>query len=264
MSRKLEYTCDCGTRELLGFCKKCYKHAHYISKRKQYLESAKKRVEEHVQEIKEYKREYYQKNKEEISQKGKEHRIKNSERIKLQRKEYRRKNKEKIRLHGIEYRAKNKDSIRLAKKMYAATHREWSRAQSRKHRKPYAYSRDRQLKYEKGRRNTDKNYAISRNLRIRLSKALKEKCKWVSAVTDLGCSIPELRLYLEAKFKPGMTWDNYGKGGWQVDHIIPLAAFNLECPLQQWVAVRYTNLQPLWEFENKSKGGRVNEEYLYS
>ena len=43
----------------------------------------------------------------------------------------------------------------------------------------------------------------------------------------LGCSLDELKTYLESKFQPGMTWDNYSRNGWTIDHILPLSSFNL-------------------------------------
>jgi hypothetical protein len=61
-----------------------------------------------------------------------------------------------------------------------------------------------------------------------------------------------LKAYLEAKFKPGMSWDNYGE--WHIDHIIPLNDFELTIREQFLDAVHYTNLQPLWKAENLSKG----------
>lgn len=35
------------------------------------------------------------------------------------------------------------------------------------------------------------------------------------AVKDLGCSVSDLKIYLESKFAVGMTWDNYGK--WHIE-----------------------------------------------
>lgn len=64
--------------------------------------------------------------------------------------------------------------------------------------------------------------------------------------------------HLEAKFAPGMTWDNYGVDGWHIDHIMPLAAFDLTDEQQRQQACHYTNLQPLWAAENLAKGAKVN------
>jgi hypothetical protein len=65
-----------------------------------------------------------------------------------------------------------------------------------------------------------------------------------SAVRDLGCTIPELMVYLEARFQEGMSWENYG--AWHLDHIKPLVLFDLTDREQFLQAAHYTNLQPLW------------------
>jgi hypothetical protein len=70
----------------------------------------------------------------------------------------------------------------------------------------------------------------------------------------LGCSIPELKTYLESKFQEGMSWENWGIYGWHIDHIIPLDAFNLTNREEFLKACHYTNLQPLWAEENLKKG----------
>jgi len=98
---------------------------------------------------------------------------------------------------------------------------------------------------------------LANTLRSRLSKAIKFKNKSSSAVKDLGCSIEELKKYLESKFQPGMTWENYGVYGWHIDHIIPLASFNLSIPDEFKKACHYTNLQPLWAKDNLKKGAKI-------
>ena len=53
-----------------------------------------------------------------------------------------------------------------------------------------------------------------------------------------------------------MTWENWSRAGWHIDHIKPLASFNLQNLDQLTEACHYTNLQPLWAEENLVKGDR--------
>jgi hypothetical protein len=89
-----------------------------------------------------------------------------------------------------------------------------------------------------------------------LHLAIKGNAKRGSAVRDLGCSIPEFIGYIADKFQKGMSWDNHGE--WHLDHIKPLASFDLEDLKQFKQAVHYTNYQPLWAFDNLSKGAKYN------
>jgi hypothetical protein len=107
--------------------------------------------------------------------------------------------------------------------------------------------------YRKEKYDKDIQFRISTILRSRLGKAIKDEFKIGSAIKDLGCSITELKSYLESKFLTGMTWDNYGLDGWHIDHIKPLSAFNLSDKKQILEACHYTNLQPLWAKDNLSK-----------
>lgn len=92
---------------------------------------------------------------------------------------------------------------------------------------------------------------VVRVLRRRLWKAIKYNQKSGSAIRDLGCSIKELKIYLESKFKAGMSWENYGE--WHIDHVKPLSKFNLRNKEEFKKACSYMNLQPLWAKENLSK-----------
>ena len=97
---------------------------------------------------------------------------------------------------------------------------------------------------------------LRRTLRTRLKKALKGSRAAGTTLELLGCSIEQLRAHLEAQFKPGMNWDNWTRDGWHIDHVRPLASFDLADPEQQRAACHYSNLQPLWAIDNLAKGGR--------
>ncbi len=88
---------------------------------------------------------------------------------------------------------------------------------------------------------------LSRLLRARVYRAAK-RGRAGSAVRDLGCSVAELRAHLEQMWRPGMSWENHGSGPgtWQIDHIRPLAGFDLTQRDQLLQACHYSNLQPLW------------------
>jgi len=104
--------------------------------------------------------------------------------------------------------------------------------------------------------NNNIQYKLGVRLRSRLYDALNVKHKVGSAVKDLGCSIDELKSYLESKFQPGMTWDNHTLDGWHIDHIKPLASFDLTDRKQFLEACHYTNLQPLWAKDNLVKSDK--------
>jgi hypothetical protein len=102
-------------------------------------------------------------------------------------------------------------------------------------------------------RYNDVNYRLTCVLRARLNRAIKCSNKTGSAVRDLGCSIDEFKLHIESKFQSGMTWDNWSKTGWNLDHKEPLGSFNLEDSEQLKKACHYTNLQPMWVKDHKLK-----------
>lgn len=75
-------------------------------------------------------------------------------------------------------------------------------------------------------------------------------------ITLTGCSIDFLRKYLESLWTEGMSWDNYGLDGWHIDHIIPCCAFDLTTEENQRKCFHYTNLQPLWWYDNLAKSSK--------
>ena len=112
-------------------------------------------------------------------------------------------------------------------------------------------------KYNKEHLHSDIQYKLRRALRTRLIEAVKGNFKAGSAVRDLGCTIPEFKIYIENKFQEGMSWDNWSLYGWHIDHKIPLSSFDLTEKKQFLEACNYINLQPLWAKENLLKSKKL-------
>lgn len=95
-------------------------------------------------------------------------------------------------------------------------------------------------------------------LSSRLSQVIRNSAnpRSKSTMTIVGCDTRTLRNYIEALFKKGMTWDNYGTH-WHVDHIIPVSSFDHSIPSQVKQCWHWTNLQPLDAATNMSKGSKI-------
>ena len=72
----------------------------------------------------------------------------------------------------------------------------------------------------------------------------------------VGCSVEFYIKYIEEKFKENMSWKNYGKNGWEFDHVKPQSSFDLTNQEEIKKCYNYTNTQPLWKKENSKKNAR--------
>ena len=172
------------------------------------------------------------------------------ERRKAYRKAWREVNKDKAK----SYRDVNKDRIKAYKKAYREANKDRIKEKDKIY---YESNKDKIFSYYKNRLKTDIQYKLRHNLRARLKLAINNNQKIGSAVKDLGCTISELKSYLESKFSSGMTWDNWALDGWHIDHIKPLVGFDLTDRNQLLEACHYTNLQPLWATDNLIKSDKV-------
>ena len=107
-------------------------------------------------------------------------------------------------------------------------------------------------------RRKEARYRIDTRMGSNLSDALRGKRgkkgyrRWEDLV---GYTIDDLIRHLEGGFDDKMSWDNYGKWGWHIDHIKPKSWFEYERPEDEefkrcWAL---DNLQPLWAKENLRK-----------
>jgi len=101
------------------------------------------------------------------------------------------------------------------------------------------------------------------NIRHRINCAAQKisgRKAYISEIRSLelfGCSLDDLKNHLSSKFRDGMSWENYGT--WEIDHIIPMAEFNIMSVDDMKKCNHFSNLQPLWKSENASKGARLLE-----
>lgn len=112
-------------------------------------------------------------------------------------------------------------------------------------------------KYQKERLKRDIKFKILHNLRKRILLVLHGKTKAENSMNLLGCSAEHLKKHLEEQFKDDMSWENYGTKGWHIDHIKPCASFDFSIIEEQKECFHYTNLQPLWWFDNLAKSDKI-------
>ena len=175
-------------------------------------------------------REYYQKNCERKKSQQKEYRKNNQEHVKHLRKLYYNENKDVLKKRQREYRKKNliiikeMDAIRQKKKLQ-----------------------------------TDPLFRLVCNLLRRVLTALQAQSskKYLKTFDLVGISIEGLWKHLESQFREGMTRENHGLKGWHVDHVRPCSSFDLSDPEEQKKCFHYTNLQPLWWWENLEKSDKI-------
>lgn len=176
------------------------------------------------------------------------------------------------------YRQENKKSIKIAIDIWRVNNKEQHQTSEKQWRKDNKEHKD---AYDKAWRNTNKDqckinqrnyvnnklktdpcFKIANALRHRVNMAIKTGQKTGSAVRDLGCTIPQFKAYLESKFYSNpetgemMTWDNHTVRGWHIDHMRPLASFDLTDRAQFLEAANYINQQPLWWRDNIVKGDK--------
>lgn len=147
---------------------------------------------------------------------------------------------------GKKYHNKNKDKINKRKSKYNKENRDKINKRRREYRKNRI-----SLKTK-----------ITERLRKSLGKALSRDSKAESTKELLGCTIEFFKEYIESKFTNGMSWENYGYYTWHLDHIIPIASFDLKNIEDQKKCFHYTNFQPLWSTTKVAIENGESEDYI--
>ena len=101
-------------------------------------------------------------------------------------------------------------------------------------------------------------FRIKKIVSVRIHAALKtyQTIKEDKTIEYLGCSIGDYCNYLEQQFTKEMNWGNYGEY-WEIDHILPIASFDLNNTEEMYKCFHYNNTQPLSRKENREKSDKI-------
>ena len=102
---------------------------------------------------------------------------------------------------------------------------------------------------------TDPLFRLRHAINALINFHLKEG-KSQSSIDYLGCTIQEYKTYLEPMFTLEMNWDNYGTY-WEIDHIKPIASFDLNIEENLYICFHYLNTQPLEKTQNREKSDKI-------
>lgn len=203
----------------------------------------------------EYLRQWRAANPEKCAAYTKKYRAKNPGKMPEIRRQWVAANREYANEYQRRWRLAHRDKINAARRQKRVvnpgserlSHKKWRLANPNYHRA-----------WERNRSATNPSYRLARNLRARINSAIRERAtkKVDSTLSLTGCDLNFLIGYLEAQFRPGMTWDNYGKV-WEVDHRRPCASYDLTIEANQRACFRYSNLQPLFVGENRRKHAKI-------
>lgn len=175
-------------------------------------------------------------------------------------------------IESKKYRTENKEKRSETIKKYYENNKEKELVRFKQYRIDYKIKRQETVKkyYEENKKiinskqvklnkfyyNNNNLYKLKHICRGRIIGFLKKTniSKKGSTFEMIGCTPQFLKEYIEKQFTEGMSWELMGQHI-HIDHIIPLSSAEDEDGVYK--LCHYTNLQPLWAFDNLSKGSKI-------
>lgn len=183
----------------------------------------------------------------------KKRRIDNIEKYREKDKQYYKENKSNIVLKNKEYRNCNKDAINIQKQEYYKD----NITQIKEYHQDNKKNRNEKNKIK---RKQNPYYALKEALKVRIFDILKSSKKEKTS-NLVGCSCEELKIWIESHFDENISWDNYSTY-WHLDHVIPIAFFDLTIEDERYICFNWSNVRPLEKKQNISKSDNILEKYI--
>lgn len=197
----------------------------------------KKRRNSHAKSIAKYMKTWIAENKEIRSVKSKKYREENKEKVLAQKNKYHHENKVKIAQKKRERYNNNPEFFREKSIKWGKDNKEKANLRSKQYHKE------------------NPEGAAARNLLLRVFNNWKGGRHF--AEKALGYTYSELKSRIESQFVGGMCWEH--RSEFHIDHIKPVSLFLKEGITDPKIINALSNLQPLWAFDNQSKGAKYND-----
>ena len=205
-------------------------------KHKEYCEKHKDRITEYKQE---YAKEYSELHKDKLAEYLKEYYQQNKDKHDEYMKEYYEQNKNKLLEQNKEYRKFNKDELAEKKKVYIKI------------------NKDQINQHKKNQLRNNPILRLIKNNRTRIHNALQSNRKATTTIYLLQCN--RLFFYNWIYFQlPYKMSDDEFKKLYYINHVKPIASFDLSIEENQFEAFVWMNCCPLLKHKNCSKGAKRN------
>ncbi len=175
-------------------------------------------------------------------------------------------NRPEVRARNIILRRENRKRPGIKEREKEYENRPEVKEKRRQHQQEY-YQRpevkERGNKWRKEYRNNNPCIKLKNNISRAIHRSIKESKNGEHWEKLVGYTLQDVIVHIEKLFTEGMTWDKFLKGEIHLDHIIPISRFNFssynDIDFKRCWAL--SNLQPLWMYDNLSKGDKIKEPF---
>ena len=207
---------------------------------------------------KEYRKEYYQRNKEKEKERANQWNKNNLEKCKENTKRYYEINCEKLKEYSRQWHRNNIKEAKEYQKQNQVYRNEWQKQWRKVNPEKLKQYQKNSIEYKKqwnkdnpeyqkerlrNKRKTDLKYNLNKKVSGGIYKSLKGSKNGRRWEIIVGYTLNNLVKRLKKTMPEGYTWNNYINGRLQIDHIIPISVFNFTKP-------EHTDFKRCWALKN--------------